>query len=1345
MIFGLRCLLILSIGIFPLRAQFLPVPERITAKQGLPQAFVPAILQDKQGFIWMATRDGLARYDGTRFKVFQPDPDGRPSLTSADVAQLRLDHHGNLWIANERGDLDVFDPTMEQFTNLSKQSIFKQLRLNTSQLNRYCIDRQDRLWITSTGDGLVCLDRRTNRIRHYRYGPDPSQSLSHNDVAGVLEGPGGMIWAVTSSGLDAIDANAGTIRHYLGQQGADAKLRGLWVRPSGDVLVMTNQRLYVLEPASGRMQTYPLPAASSQPAGYAQFAEDQHGTLYIAWGTALFSFARQQGVQLLDAGNAQPQQVYHTAFVDRSDVLWLGTAGAGVCKYDLRAQPFQTARYRRGFVADLLTQGWLNGTRQPWPSALTGLTDYNFRYAFDGRGRLWFNMGSSDLYRLDLQTRQTERVPFPVSFRSPFIGITPCPMATDPTGRVWAAYDSAAYWYDEQRAQWQAFAHRIPRQPDNALQMLVVDGQALWLATSTGGLLRIDRVSGRVRTYLPVRGQTTSLSSNALLCMATDPDDPNILWIGTFGSGLCRFDKRSGRANRLTQAEGLPNNVIYSILPDRHGNLWVGTNRGIGRINRQTLRVQTYTIEDGILADEFNRFHFLYLPSTANDGIILGGLEGITAFYPHQIQADTFRPRVELTALYVNNQPVFPEPNSVLGEQPIQAASALTLPYDQNFLTIEFAALQFNRPHKNRYRYQLLGLNPTWVESHRPEAIFTGLQPGAYTLRLNATNVSGSWSPHVRTLSIVVHPPWWATGWAYALYALVVVGIGYGLFRNYVKRLRLQQSVALRQQEAEQLRDTNAMKTRFFTNITHEFRTPLTLILAPVEQMASEHLEPRNRRRLVTIEQNAHQLLRLINQLLDLSKLEASVMPIRESRGDLTECIRHWLQPLGEQARSQGLTLTFTSDVTGTHQFDTEKLERIVYNLTANALKFTQTGVISVSLTASPEGIVLTVTDTGNGIAPQELPHIFDRFYQAGPVQDGTIQSGPELAGLKRDRLRRSAEVDTEFNPSERPPYPGTGIGLALVKELVQLQQGRIAVESVLNQGTTFRIELPYRQLTLTEDALDLTFPSGIDDNAWTSPDELEEPRLLIVEDNDELAHFIAESLPQHYRIRRVTNGHDGLALALEQTPDLIISDVMMPGMDGFTLCGKLKTDVRTSHIPVILLTARVSVEDRLEGLTQGADDYLTKPFQIAELQLRVRNQLLGKRRQRDWVRASLLNPDEAQPASQPTDPFLTQLYELMEVHLDETNFGLEQMMMELGLSRSNLFRKVKALTGLSATDLLRQYRIKRGAQLLLAGHSVSDTAYRVGFESPPYFAKCFREVYQLTPSQFAAQFPLTS
>ncbi|GAB3915527.1 two-component regulator propeller domain-containing protein [Larkinella terrae] len=1321
----------------------LPQPELITDRQGLPQAFVPDIVQDRQGFIWAATRDGLCRYDGIRFKVFQPTAEGQPSLSFAGVSRLLLDYRGHIWITSELGDLDRFDPVAERFVNVSRLSVY-QAAMGTQKPAFFCIDRQEQLWlVTSLTNQLIRLDLKKRKIT--RFSPT---TQSTGTIFDIIEAADGQIWLATSQGLAYFDQRTNQFRPYKplragllypGEDHFSQPIFRLYAVPSGHLLLAGKQQLSRFLPRTGAVQLYPLPDGKPD-WSQANFTQDGAGRIYFVFGNALARLTTAKGVEIIARQQPADYNNWGTRlWIDRSNVLWEGTRGRGIRKYDLVAMPFRARAYQRSFHDDILGEQGLD-----IPEAKRLLTQrkssYDFRYTIDHKGHFWYNVGSSRIRQVDLKTKQVEQRPLPAWFANREFDDKPCPLATDPQGQVWALHDSTAWSFDERTQRWQSWPYRIPSSLIGIVLLFTIDEGALWLATDQKGLWRMDRKTGRLRQYANRPNDPYSLSNNALFCLSGDPTDPNRLWLGTFGGGLCAFDKRTGRFRRFTERDGLPNNVIYSVIPDRQGSLWMGTNKGICQMDRRTFKTRTFTRNDGLLADEFNRFHWLYLPgmgsrnagtarlrpSVHGDRIIMGGLEGITSFNPGSLIQDSYEPTVELTTLLVNNQSIdslrskWPEVTGKNG--PVSALQNLSLTHDQNYLTAEFAVMQYNRPTKNRYRYRLVGLDDQWIPTDRSVAIYTALAPGQYVLWLNASNTSGLWSRHVRKLNLVIHPPFWATWWAYLVYAAGAVGLALVGMRLYANRVRLRQSLALQQreialgqQEARQLRDMNQMKSNFFANITHEFRTPLTLILGPTEQMASENPEPKNYRRLMTIEQNAHQLLRLINQLLDLSKLEASVMPVNESPGALTESIAYWLQPLAEQASSQGLTLSFTSEVKGAYWFDAEKLERIVYNLTANALKFTKIGNIQMSLMPAPEGIRLIVTDTGQGISAEHLPHIFDRFYQANPLSNETEQPG---------NLRS-----------------GTGIGLALVKELVSLQGGRISVDSVIDQGTTIIVDLPFRAATDTTSSEETGHDSNFNQEQWTHRKE-NVPRILIVEDNDELAHLLIDSLPPVYHIGRAVDGQDGLEKALEYQPDLIISDVLMPRMDGFTLCGHLKSDLVTSHIPVILLTAKTAAEDRLEGLSQGADDYLTKPFQVRELQLRVRNQLASKQRQREWVRASLTSsdPEASQLAATPLDPFLTQLYALIETHLDDPLFGVDSLVMSLGLSRTSLYRKIKSLTDLSINELIRNYRLKRAAQLLREGHAITETAYLVGFDSPAYFSKCFRDFYQLTPREFAAQ-----
>ncbi|PSR51952.1 hybrid sensor histidine kinase/response regulator [Adhaeribacter arboris] len=1303
-------LLVLVVNLFWLSARGqqsdLPPPELITDRQGLPQGFVPGIVQDQQGFIWMATRDGLCRYDGNRFKVFRPESNVPSALSFSDLQSLQLDPQGYIWITSELGQVVRFNPRSETFQNFSEQ-IFPGQNRTRIHIQHCYPDRQNRLWLGFDGQGLLCFNLQTGQVRWFRHQADQPHSIGSNRIRSIVEDISGNIWLATDAGLDQYEEKTEQFAHYrLASETPlalpELDLHALYLRPNGEILIGSANYFIRFNPQAKQIRSYQLSDEGDLVWGV-RFATDRHGVVYFNQRDRLFRFTDESGPEFLTNLTAQTG-FCRSLFIDQSDVLWLGTNGMGVRKYDLRSDGFQTARYQTNFHTDLLVEY----LRVPATLVRPYLKDndyYHFRSTLDQQGAIWLNVGSSTFYHINLKTRQTKKVNFPVSFVQEV-----SPLSTDEQGRVWVLHDTRFWWYDPQQRQWLMSSYQYNLERTQSVVQMVADNEAFWLATQERGLFRLDRRTGKLRQYSHQPKKRNSLSNNALFCLSKDPSDSNRLWIGTFGSGLCAFDKRTGQCQRITEQQGLPNNVIYSALPDEQGYLWMGTNKGLCRMNRKTFQTQVYTTEDGLLANEFNRFHYLQLPTTGQ--MIMAGVEGFTVFQPTRLQDDLFKPQVELTELQINNRVVETRKDSLL-TQPIHTVKELILPYNQNFITASFAALQYNRPGKNQYRYQLVGVDDKWVKSQQPQAVYTALPPGEYTLRINASNTSGHWSPYVRQLTIIITPPWWRSWWAYLLYGFLLSGmIWYGT-RLYVNRLRLQQTVVLRQQEARQLRELDELKSRFLTNITHDFRTPLTLILSPLEGLIHELASTPYRKRLGLIQRNAQQLLGLINQLLDFSKLEAQMLPVQELRGNLTDLVAQTLQLFQQEAADKSIPLTYQSDLSGDYWFDAGKLERILSNLVANALKFTSAGgQITVSLQVIDK-VLLTVTDTGLGIPPEKLPYIFDRFFQVNGDKAGSSSNG-------------------------------TGIGLSLVKELVELQGGQITVESELGKGTTFRVWLPLQPAT--EPVSNLVEVASLSSNEQSVPIQngmKEVPLILLVEDNPELADFIQDSLPSHYQVSRATNGAEGLEQALAELPDAVISDVMMPVMDGYTFCHQLKTDERTSHIPVILLTAKAAMDSRLEGLTRGADDYLTKPFHVPELNLRLHNLLQRQRRYQQYLQQELVRPANTpttSPPPTPLDPFLEKLYQVVEARLDDTSFGVEQLAEELNVSRVHLHRKLKALVGLPAGDIIRNYRLKRATFFLLEGLNSSETAYRVGFDSPPYFAKCFREVYQMSPREFARQ-----
>ncbi|MGG7664573.1 hybrid sensor histidine kinase/response regulator transcription factor [Dyadobacter sp. BHUBP1] len=1311
-----------------------PVPESITAKEGLPQGFVPGIVQDKRGFIWLATRDGLCRYDGHRgsgriFKVFQPSDTQELSLSSLGLENLQITVDGKIWITTDEGQIDLFDPVRETFVNFSRQ-VFYQKHFGKRFLRDMYVDRQHRLWLMSDGGGLDYIHLNTQKIKGYHTANGDTSAIARAHVRFVKEDRSGNIWAVSNQGIFLqIHGTDRFIPFYspILAGGADKKVNALTDLKDGRLLVLYNTGMALLDPMTGQGQARTL-VLDAQAQYRHPIVTDSKGNVYFFRMNHLYRLGKNDS---LDEFPVQADvDEFKSLFVDRSDVLWAGTNGRGIRKYNLMASYFNTKPYSSDFISDLL-RDFLKVPPTEMAKLPDDLFSYNFRYAFDGPQKMWFGAGRTPLFELDLSSRTIRIIPFPVTIKDIKRSELAIGLAKDPDGRMWAVHDSLLFSY--KNGVWTKFPYAIrvnAAQPAGAAQpgaaqfnltepresrsgvesgiiQIVADSQYLWVATTARGLYRIDKVSGAISRYGQEPG---SLSSNNLYCLFADPLDENLLWIGTFGSGLCRFDKCTGHCERISKQNGLPNNVVYAAIPDRQGNVWVATNQGLSQVNKKTLQTRTYTREDGLMADEFNRFHALALP---DDRIFLGGIEGITAFDAKQPHEDHYRPPVYVTGISINNAPL--EPRLSAGELPVTAMQSLDLAYWQNFLTVEFAAMQYNRSDRIRYRYQLEGVDEHWIETETPVTKYTDLRPGHYVLRLNASNTLGMWSNEVRELHIRIKPPWWQTWWAYVIYCVVFLAAVYGLLQMYVNRVRMQQAILFKQKEidlkareTQQLRELDEMKTQFFSNITHEFRTPLTLILGPAGQMLEEQRPEKDSKRLSLIERNARQLLGLINQLLDLSKLEAGTTRVDAAWADMGDYIEALTGTFQMAAKAKNVTLEFRNHLENSYfWFDHEKLERIVTNLLSNAVKFAnEGGRIRVTLNATEsEGAEIVVANTGEKIPEEQLRRIFDRFYQAGQT------------GYRE----------------------GTGIGLAIVKELVELQGGTVSAKSGADGfDTVFTVTMPYRRGE-AQHSTESVVPK-MNGNSQAVHEEGQSAKILLVEDNAGLAEFVSDSLAENYRFYHARNGEEGLAMATEIMPDLIISDVMMPVMDGYVFCKHIKSNMETSHIPVVLLTAKSALESRVEGLELGADDYITKPFHMPELRLRIRNLLDRQARLYERLRASFAEP-LALPESPEgvTDPFLNKLYQILDSRLDDPDFGVTELIREIGMSNSSLNRKLKTLIDLSAVELIRNYRLKKAAALLSDGIAVSEAAYAVGFDNLSYFAKCFRDLYNMTPREFAA------
>ncbi|MCK6691882.1 MAG: response regulator [Thermoanaerobaculia bacterium] len=1342
---GLLIFLLLTVQGIP-HAQNIPY-ENVTIADGLSQGMIFHAIQASDGFLWFGTKDGLNRYDGYNFKVYTNDPFDPFSISGNVVRYIYEDSRENLWIVIENSDLNLFD---------KKTGKFYRLPVGPGGLpavpQSFVTEMPDGSFWVGTAHGLCHLYWKPGRAGPAPGNADLRAALQVETVYPDKE------QGLTSENPDNFNSGA------LG--------------PDGTLWVVSNHCPYRLVKGSDRFQPVPLPVKATLKPYFLELYANKDGSILVVFAlgnTMIFQSASYidgiwsfhpelkqykmsglsspyqdqsalqrairdkdvfQTQKLLDCGT--PGHSHGKPLFDRSGNIWVGTNGYGLHKFKPASSLF-----RHYFKGQSISRIFANSSGE----AFISRDFYKMATGRHGTSGWEFNLSPDQTayppgVYLETQTGigwHVNNVGLLVrtdpdgSKRAYNFGLsTPQLLATDHSGMLWASKDgSKLLCFDPSADRPLTYDLSGLLGPVSSFYALLPDKKGhVWITNSQGLVEGIPDGKGgyTFKVWRNDPANPHSLGYNATLSLCEDPVLPDkYLWVGTKGGGLNRLNKASGQFFQLnTRNSDLPNDVAYGILPDEAGNLWVSTNRGLSRVtlpredagppDPRNFYFQNYRAADGLQDDEFNTGAYFRCP----DGqLMFGGVNGLTAFYPKQLPKRNNDAPVHITDLKINNQP--------RNEQ--YPAGTLKLPYDQNTLTIEFALLDFANPKENRYRYRLKGADPDWVDAGtRHFANYTRLGPGAYRFEVEGSTGGGIWSPHAATLDFVIYPPWWASWWAYTMYAILLLGGAYYFYSFQLKR-------KLEHAENERLKDLDAVKTRLYTNITHEFRTPLTVILGLAAEISREG-NSRIQEMARVVQRNGQGLLRLINQMLDLAKLDSGAMQLQPVRTDVVAFCRYVSESFHSLAASRQIQLHFLTELPVFEMdFDKEKLQNILHNLLGNAIKFTpEGGHVYLQIAhwnrwqpPAPRGwhqtvtpvknmerawILLRVSDTGPGIPESDWPTIFDRFAQS----------------------KTSAVVG------------GTGIGLALVRELVQLMQGGLALRNVPGKGAEFMVALPVFQDAEPADHLPADSPPFQPDiqervlpaAGAVSADAGDMPVLLLVEDNADVAEYIQNCLAEGYRVAYARDGQAGIDMALEQIPDLIVSDVMMPVKDGFDLTDTLKNDERTSHIPIVLLTAKSSVDDRIAGLKRGADAYLIKPFHREELLATLRQLLENRRRvQAFFSRRIFLDPAEPlPPEADLEDAFLQKLRGVVEANLSDPDFEMPQLERALAMSRSQIFRKVKALTGKSPSLFIRSIRLAKARELLRSTTlTVSEVAYDTGFSSLQYFSDAFFEEFGERPS----------
>jgi signal transduction histidine kinase/ligand-binding sensor domain-containing protein/DNA-binding response OmpR family regulator len=1315
--------------------------------------------------LWFGSFHGVYRYDGYTFKPYIDFNEDTSEVTNAEVEVICDDSEGNIWIGHVQG-LDKLNPETKEVTHYILNSKAPVTDWSNHVL-ALLVDSKGSLWI-GTGDGLYRYEKTKDTFKSFKHSNDDVNSIIHNRVNSIYEDRSGTVWFGTGGGLDKLD-QPGNFIHYFNVMEKSSNWDGsplwilsvfeddtgiFWLGASG-ALVEFN----IKDDSYTLYQNNPKDPQSLSNNNVCSINEDSNGNLWLGTdGIDIFNKHTKKFIHYA-YNESDPNGLSHNnvsqILLDKSGTIWITTYGGGVNKY-VPPNKYVKKYYLKSEV--MATEGWQNlagdNTGNIWIGTKKGLISFDpdnelFKeeplnqnisaILLDKEGTLWINSFDTGAlyYKKD---KEKEIKQFYLSDGKPYYESV-YSMDNCRDGTIWiGTHDGKILKFDQHKKT----VAQIGKY-DNEISAIHEDREGLlWIGTFDAGVICYYPAAKTFTRYIYDPGDSLTLSSNQVYDLCED--GAGTLWAVT-NSSPNKFDKIKQKFIRWGGKEGFPKDA-FSLIDDDHGNLWMSTGSGAIKYNPITKELTKF--QDIRLGWSYKvKSGELYFVSTT----FFKEKQSLMRINPDNISNSSFIPPVVITSFKIFEKP-YP-----LGNQ-------IQLPFDENLISFEFAALSFIHPEKNQYAYKMEGVDKDWVNSGtRRYASYPNLDPGEYTFKVKGSNSDGVWNDEGASVTIIISPPFWKTWWAYSTYALLLVFSLYGIRRYEMNRLRLKEKIKMDEVVLKEKEETDKMKSRFFANISHEFRTPLTLILGPAEKIGSDMSDDIKKDANV-IQRNSRRLLQLVNQLLDLSKLEAGKLQLETSKGNIVSFVKGIALSFESLAESKDINLKIKSEKDSIEMyFDKEKMMKILTNILSNAFKFTpEEGKIEVSvslptpksppeegtfkgvLSPPTEGrgvgqkkvkadnfVSISVRDSGIGIAEEEIPKLFDRFYQ----------------------------VDN----SQTREYEGTGIGLALTKELVELHHGSIKVESEKGRWAEFTLEFPLgrdhlKDEEIVEEKTDVILIEGKNPisfgdygvqkvssshfeklsvtNEDQNKEEGDKTIILVVEDNYDMREYIKESLDGNYIIEEAVNGEQGVRKAEKIIPDLIISDMMMPKMDGNELVRILKNDEKTSHIPIILLTAKAGQENKLEGLETGADDYLTKPFDIKELQIRIKNLIsIRKTLQEKFSKADYVPKPNWKKLPSIDEQFMSKVIKVIEEHISEESFNIESFGEEVGMSRTQFYRKLKAITGMPASIYLRTVRLSKAKMMIEEQQgTISEIAYSVGFSSPSYFTKCFKDEFGFPPSE---------
>jgi signal transduction histidine kinase/ligand-binding sensor domain-containing protein/DNA-binding response OmpR family regulator len=1331
--------------------------SNIGLKDKLSQLSVLQIHEDYKGYMWFGTRNGLNRFDGNEMKVYKhQNMNENGSLADNHITAITESKDHLLWVGSMQG-LTSIDLTNNKTTPFHS---YKYSLLNGGT-RALLSDSGGRLWI-GTPNGLCTFNEKDRSFHPINL----KGHLENRSISSLMETTSRHIWIGTEkNGVYRYQPKTQEITHYSTDNPlhrlSDNSIAYIYEDTHKSVWIATkNGGLCKYNPDTGNMQYFNTGNSSLTTNNIRTIVQvDQN--LFIGTFDGLFVMdINSEKISIVSHEGKGKGQLSHFSIyslcTDRSKGLWVGTYSGGVNYYSMYNNRFTLHEPTNYIRADLGIYGQMTsyaGDKLYISTEGSGLLEYDVRkktyqcYRYHNRSqikghniiksivadhsnKLLCGTAEGEVFIFDPSTKQFKE------YFSLHQNISVYAIHHDRDGGLWLGTSKGnigLLYLDKDKKLTTQFRIKGQQQPytfPSMRCMLALGDDIFLLGTRNNGLIRFDAKKNEMLAFTKEGSGRMHLPCNYVASIVKDARGN--IWIGTFGGGLCQYNDKVGIVKTVNQEDGLKSDEIYMIVPDAKNRLWLSNGNCITSYQPSTGNIHNYQV-DIVGVQEFSPNSGIRMP---NGDICFSASNGFISFNPDHLRLNTYCPPIVLNNLSINNKWITPDDNNVI-DKSLDDVETLRLAHNQNNITISYCALNYSYPQQNQYAYRLVGHDKEWnYVGNRHEAYYTNLSPGEYVFELKAANNDGIWNKNVKKLSIVVTPPIWATWYAYLFYICAIAGILFLILYYINKKRALEQALFYEQKEQKQQNEFHQAKMNMYTSFSHELRTPLQLIISPLESLINDHafnLETKNK--LELIYNNSQRLLLLVNQLMDLRKSSSGKMQIKVGQYDLYAFINEIYRAFKNIANDKGIELTYNQENNHlTAWFDKSLFEKILFNLLSNALKNTPLqGKITISIDPIdllksddiPQEMIsrlsyttnlyrLRISDNGQGIPEEEIYKIFEPFYQSST----TLPTGI-----------------------------GSGIGLSLTKSIVQLHHGVVWARNNIDGGATFNIIFPIdKECYTAEDIIEKTSNNLVQDvippTHRLKIDIDQEYKVLLVEDNHDVRTYIRDCLKPYFTVLEAENGKVGLEIAVNELPDIIISDIMMPEIDGIELCRQIKEDMQTGHIPVVLMTAKAMVEHIIEGYDIGADDYIVKPFSIDVLIHRIKN-ILETRKKLKNAYGKRFSPEVlGGDLSSSQDQFMQKLFETIEKNLSNPELNIDFICKEIGVSRSNLYKKLRTVTQLSPIEIIRDKRLEVATKLLLkTDYSILDIAVQTGFSSQAYFSKCFKMVYNCSPTEYIEKY----